>query len=283
MKKILDFIVYSNLFIALCCAALTLQTVFIFDLTFNKSFDFVIINFTATFCLYNLQRIYYSSKYEDSPKYCWYIKNRRLIFTLIILTLILSFNFLWHFFILNQTHLLIYSSLSIISILYFLPPIQLKKYGIFKPFLIGSVFVFIAILIPLNFKLSTQIIFYTIAQWVFITALCVLFDVRDMEADKEKKINTIPILVGIKNTKIIVISLFCIYLVFSLILKNNELIFSALFIFCLSIVIILACNVKRNNYFYLLVVDGLILLQFILLIVYNFYSDDKHYQVPRQY
>jgi 4-hydroxybenzoate polyprenyltransferase len=283
MKKIVDFIIYSNLFIALCCTALTLQTALIFEDIGNSIFEYAVINFIATFCLYNLQRLYYSAKHEDNPKYSWYTKHRRVIFTLIILLLLVSFNFLWHFFIDNTKHLIVYSMLSIISILYFLPPLQLKKYGILKPFLISAVFVLIAILIPLNFKITTQIIFYTIAQWFFIGALCVLFDVRDIEADKEKKINTVPILAGIKNTKIIAIGLFCIYLVLSLFINNNELTFSALVTFCLSIVITLICSIKRNNYFYLVLVDGLILLQLIFIITYFFIFNDTNYQTSKYY
>ena len=189
MKKILDFIIYSNLFIALCCSAITLQTSLFFN-TINSIYEYVIINFIATFILYNLQRLYYSAKDDTNPKYLWYIKNRRLLFTIIVLILLLSFNFLWEFFIINLQHLVIYSSLSIISVLYFLPPIQLKKYGVLKPFLISLVFITIAILIPLNFKITQQVIIYTLAQFFFISGLCVLFDIRDVESDKLNKIKT---------------------------------------------------------------------------------------------
>ena len=206
MKKILDFIIYSNLFIALCCSAITLQT-FLFFNTLNSIYEYVIINFIATFILYNLQRLYYSAKDDTNPKYLWYVKNRRLLFTIIVLILLLSFNFLWEFFITNISHLVIYSSLSIISVLYFLPPIQLKKYGVLKPFLISLVFITIAILIPLNFKITQQVIIYTLAQFFFISGLCVLFDIRDVENDKLNKINTIPLLLSLNKTKIIAVIL----------------------------------------------------------------------------
>jgi len=263
MKKIVDFIIYSNLFIALCCSALTLQTALIFEEISKVNFEYVLVNFIATFCLYNFQRLYYSATQTENTKYVWYVKNRRLLFTLIALSIITSFNFLWEFFIENKTHLIVYSLLSIISLIYFLPPIQLKKYGILKPFLISVVFVFIAILIPLNFKFTEKTVFYALAEFFFIAALCLLFDIRDIQADKERGIHTIPVLAGLKKTKLIAITFLCFYIVSLFVLKKEELIIPALLIFCATVVIIIATNEKRNNYFYLCLVDGLLLLQFI--------------------
>ncbi len=268
MKKILDFIIYSNVFIALCCVAVTLQTAIIFNQS-NSIYEYAIINFIATFILYNLQRLYYSAKYDTNPKYVWYTKNRRILLTIIVLLLLLSFNFLWAFFITNIKHLLIYSSLSIISILYFLPPIQLKKYGVLKPFLISFVFVTIAILIPLNFKVTQPILIYTLAQFFFISTLCVLFDIRDIETDKLNTIKTIPLILGIKKTKIIAIVLVSSYLILIFFLQINYLNFSVVLVFSLALIITALSSVKRNNYFYLLMVDGLIIAQYLLIYFKN--------------
>lgn len=263
MKKVLDFIVYSNFFIALCCVALTLQTALIFEELNDSIFEYALINFLATFCLYNLQRIYYSSKQNENPKYSWYVKNRRLTFTLIALLILLSYNFLREFFIENKAHLIIYSSLSVLSILYFLPPVQLKKYGVLKPFLISFVFVVIAILIPLNFKLTQQTIFYTLSQFFFINSLCILFDVRDIESDQKNNVHTFPILLGINKTKLLTYTLAILYLVFGII--STTLIIKLIIMCCLLIIITLVTSSKRPNYFYQLVVDGLILIQFLII------------------
>lgn len=269
MKKVLDFIVYSNLFIAVCCALFTLQTTLIFKETNAIIFNYTLINFIATFCLYNFQRLYYSATQSKTTKYDWYIKNRRLVFTLIVLLVVSSFNFLWEFFVENKTHLIVYSLLSITSLLYFLPPIQLKKYGMFKPFIISAIFVVIAILIPLNFKMTQQVVFYSFAQLFFIAALCVLFDIRDLEADKEKNIHTLPVLLGIKKTKVIAVTLLCFYLVFSILLHNKEFALASLFIFFISVAIALFTNYTRHNFFYLLIVDGLIVVQFFISVYFE--------------
>ncbi len=267
MKKVLDFIVYSNLFISVCCAALTLQTAYIFLETEILIHEYVLINFIATFCLYNLQRLYYSSKQEGDVKYFWYARNRKFIFTLIVLLLLVSFNFLLDFFIKNKSHLIVYSLLASLSLLYFLPPLQLKKYGILKPFLIGFVFVVIAILIPLNFIVTQQILLYTLGQFFFISALCILFDIRDVVTDKEKNINTFPVLIGLKNSKIIILILCSCYLILNDVLWIHKFILSTHIIFCISCIVTIISNPKKNNYFYLIVVDGLLLLQAVIIVI----------------
>lgn len=270
MKKILDFIVYSNLFIALCCAALTLQTNLIFEQTNPLIFEYTFINFSATFCLYNLQRLYYSAINPEAVKYTWYIKNRRLIFTLIILIIISSFNFLWDFFIENKMHLLIYSILSITSLIYFLPPIQLKKQGIIKPFLISAVFVLVAIIIPLDFKMNNKLFFYSLAQFCFTSILCILFDVRDASADRENGIRTIPVLVGLKKTKVICAILLISYFIIGTLFFSINYLIVVLCIVCALTIIIMFSNEKRNNYFYLIIVDGMLLLQLSLFLIVNY-------------
>ncbi|MDX2171705.1 MAG: UbiA family prenyltransferase [Bacteroidota bacterium] len=272
MKKILYFIVYSNLFIALCCAVLTLQTTLIFEETNTRIFEYTLINFIATFCLYNLQRLYYSAMQPESIKYAWYIKNRRLIFTLIILLFICSFNFLWNFFIENKMHLFGYSILSVASLAYFLPPIQLKKIGVLKPFLISAVFVAVTIIIPLDFKITGKVLFYSFAQFCFVSILCVLFDIRDVNEDRGKGVRTIPVLVGLKKTKIICAMILISYFIIATRFFNSSYLVTLLLLVCILTIIIMLTNEKRNNYFYLVIVDGMLLLQFSFFAIVNYYQ-----------
>jgi 1,4-dihydroxy-2-naphthoate octaprenyltransferase len=265
LKAILDFIVYSNLFISVGVALFTFQVSFFFDMTALDTIPFVIINFTATFVMYNLQRLYYSSQQPESAKYIWYQKNKRLLFTLMVLLLVLMFKFIFYFLLENLSILFSYLGLSLLSILYFLPPFQLKKYGLLKPFLIGFVFVATCIVLPIFFSktgyFSPAGFLYMLGQFCFISALCVLFDVRDVTADREKNIVTWPIKFGLKRAKIVCIILFVIYLSQILIAPQNTAI-SISFIFILGIVVAFFSSLKRHNYYYLFLVDGLIIVQF---------------------
>ena len=145
LKKILDFIVYSNFFISVCVAFFTIQTALVFPNHSDKILEFVLPNFIATFVLYNFQRLYFGAKYPENPKYHWHTKNRRLIFTLVFLLIICGYTPAWLLFSENLTNLIAYGCLSILSAFYFLPPFNLRKYGVLKPFMIAFVFVCISL------------------------------------------------------------------------------------------------------------------------------------------
>jgi 4-hydroxybenzoate polyprenyltransferase len=266
MKRITDFFIYSNFFIAFCTALVTWQTLIIFSIDDSEAPGFILINFLSTFVLYNFQRLYYSAQ-SDESKYSWYNKNRRLVFTIIILLLALSFNFIWHFFNENKNALWAYIILSAFSLLYFLPPLQLRKIGILKPFFISIVFVFISVLMPLDFKINQMVVMYIVSQFAFIAALCVLFDIRDLDHDKNKKVNTFPVKFGETKTKTLTYVLLLIYIIFSMAMRNNILLFSSIITFIASWTLTFFANKNRPNWYYTFLVDGLMVLQALMLML----------------
>lgn len=263
--KILDFIIYSNLFIAGCVAVFTLQTAFIFTEISQNIFLFIISNFISTFVLYNIQRLYFSSKYPENKKYGWYAKNKRLLFTLIILLIISAFDVLFNFFLTNLATLTIYFTCSLLSLSYFLPPLQLRTFGFFKPFIISLTLVWIAVVLPLLNNLNYSSIIYIISQFLFIATLCIMFDIRDKETDKEMNITTIPVKTGVLNSKIFILILVALYFMSGFFWPiKNSVIITSIISFAL-ILLTLFSKPSRHNYFYLFLVDGTIILQFIVL------------------
>ena len=269
LKKILDFIVYSNLFIALCVAFATLQTALVFSNNSERIYSFILPNFIATFVLYNLQRLYYAAKQPNNAKYNWYNKNRRLIFTLIILAMFCSFNYLWDFFIENIDCLVAYSILTLLSLFYFLPPIQLRKYGLLKPFIISSVFICTTNLLPLLYNLNMAVWLYAFGQFCFITALCILFDIRDVEHDKKSNFITLPIKFGLTKAKYISIFLLLVYLASAICSLQAPYFTTAIITASVAVLLTVIAKPSRHNYFYVFLVDGCIIFQFILLLLIN--------------
>ena len=269
LKKFLDFIVYSNFFIAVCIALFTLQTAIVFPHQSDQILLFIPLNFIATFTLYNLQRLYFSAQLKNDSKYTWYTKNRRLIFTLIILTISCSFNFLVTFFLQNVTSLIVYGCLGVLSIFYFLPPLQLRKYGLLKPFIITFVIICTSVILPLATTFNKVTLIYAVNQFFFIAALCICFDIRDVEIDALGNQKTIPIKFGITNTKYLVVALLLFYLATGFFVPNTYFPTTAIFVTVLSILLTIFAKPKRHYYFYLLLVDGAIIVQCLLLLFLN--------------
>ncbi|MDO9001731.1 MAG: UbiA family prenyltransferase [Bacteroidota bacterium] len=269
IKKILDFIILSNIFISVCVAFFTLQTALIFPKYSEHILQFILPNFIATFVLYNIQRLYYAAILKDTIKYNWYNKNRRLIFTLIILAIFCSFNFLWNFFLENLQVLFLYIGLTFLSLFYFLPPFQLRNNGLLKPFIIAFVFIFTSVVLPLISEFDKSVFIYAIGQFCFISALCLLFDIRDVENDSVAKLVTLPIKLGIANTKYITIILVLIYLATAFLMSNTNFLITSIVIVSLSVLLTLMAKPNRHNYFYLFLVDGCIIIQSILIIFFE--------------
>ena len=267
LKKILDFIVYSNFFISVCVAFFTLQTALIFPDHSEQILDFILPNFIATFILYNLQRLYFGAKQPNNSKYSWHNKNRRLIFTLIILEIICCFTPVWILFSENLSALIGYTFLSILSVFYFLPPFNLRRYGLLKPFNIAFVFVCICIVLPLIAHFDLTLLIYSIGQFCFIAALAMLFDIRDVENDKEINLMTTPIKYGVKNAKYITVILLLVYFVSSFFITQTNFLMTSTLILGVSLLLTFLSKPNSHNYFYLFLVDGLIILQCLLLLI----------------
>jgi 4-hydroxybenzoate polyprenyltransferase len=98
--------------------------------------------------------------------------------------------------------------LGITAFAYFLPllPIPQKKrlrdYGILKILVLTTVWTLATTLLPalyINHPL-TNYPFEILLRFAFVFALCVLFDLRDMQTDKLRNINTVPNKIGINNS-----------------------------------------------------------------------------------
>lgn len=273
-KQFFDFIGYSNLFLAIAVFASTIQTIYVFTDLLEASASFAFLNFMASFFLYNLQRIYQSTKPTTDERLLLYRRNKKWIFT-IALIFILSFsNTLLQIAFQFYQGIVVYAVCGVISLIYFLPPFQLRKVKLMKQFSIAFIWVMVCSVIPFLYSgynyvgwdgFTSKKMFYILAQFCFISALCVPFDIRDYEKDKREGTNSIPVVLGIKASKLIAIALVLIYFALAFLMQENKLIIVRLIIGILSALVILASNGKRHRYYFIYLADGVILLQSILL------------------
>jgi 4-hydroxybenzoate polyprenyltransferase len=225
------------------------------------------ITFGTTFILYNTQQLFlgFLILKDVHEKKVWAEKNKivlQLIFLTVISLIYPLYKSCWQF-------LLTYVIAGIISFLYFLPFSNLRAVPFLKSFIIGLVWVLICVIAPIEpDKIDRPQIIFGVSQLLFITALCVLFNIRDMEQDKKTGTHTIPVLYGIKRTKVFTIILLLGYLWTCYYLKPDFMfMLVSLIVFLLSCFFTMKSAVVRHFFYFLLGVDGLILLQSILGIV----------------
>lgn len=274
-NRFLDFIIYGNVFIAFCAAFSTLATVKLLNTSPSsdaKGIELAFFVGSATFFLYNLHKpvTYFLRKQ--------FINNQRFVRTkaferpLSILS-ILAFVFCtYYFFQLNIAAQILLVSMGILSFAYVLPVLgngrRLRDVAFLKIFLIAVVWSAVVVGLPFltlnKGEISSKFWLLCLERSSFIFALCIPFDIRDMEWDSQTKVKTIPLSIGVKKAKItsfmaLTIAIFVDYLLFKKATYNEMLYFRLIIIYLITAFVVLKTNKNHSDYYFYGGVDGMIL------------------------
>ena len=289
IKKCFDFFLYSNIFISLCAAAFTIETYLLIHAKIN--WIYILFVFLSTLVLYNFPTFLednFAPEYSERHK--WVSENKKplsvisLIALLGVIVTIFSFPFKF---------ILLFTPIAVIAFAYFFPQTQLRSITGLKTAIVAFVWTSVTgiftLLLNFNFDFNnsfgngrTEIL---LQNFFFIFPLCVIFNVRDIEADRNAGVKTFPVIYGVKKTILVcLISL----LIFSTIVffSNYDLkIIITLLLSCfVTAIFILLIPTEVNaspslwegfrmgyDYYYSFWIDGTILLQAGLMVLQNFF------------
>ncbi len=283
-RESLDFLLFSNLFIALCAVAQGLVTYQLLNIEPEK--HVLALLFCATLAQYNFSILLSKPKEPlKSPfrRVHWIFSHYRLMITLTMIAVLSCIPLL---FFLSLTSQILLVFLGIISVGYSLPIFSFhdKKFGLrnipgVKLFLISLVWSLSVVLLPILeiegqhlLSISTRDTILLIAKrFLFIAAITVPFDIRDLFQDRSSALKTIPVLIGEKRAYIVCQALLLAYLVLLFLFTKN---FDSSF-FALTATILLSgwlifrSNFKKNEYYYFLYLDGTMIVQFLMLMIFS--------------
>ena len=286
--SILDFLLFSNLFIAICAVAQSLVTYHL--LKAEPSKYVLAFLFFSTLLIYNLAVLLAKPKApQNSPfkRVRWIFEHHRLTIstTLISALCLVPLGLLYLSF--ESKLLMIF--VGLLAVAYNIPFLTLnnKKIGLrnipgIKLFLIAFVWASSCVLLPivelesshqLQIPLSETVLLVA-KRFLFICAITVPFDIRDLFQDKLYELKTIPVILGEKKAWIFCQALLAIYLLLLILFTkgiNIDVIGLALTVF-LTGWLIFKSNIKRNEYFYFFYLDGTMLLQYLILILCSWLS-----------
>lgn len=270
-SPVVKTLVYANVFIALCALAQVLLTYSIFSIPFNfANNSYLLFILLSTYLQYNVQRGYMiNATNVQSERSQWLLKHKKvLLFSVgatLLVVLFLCNNLSW-------TSIGIMIGAEVVSTLYYIPPFNFRKHGYFKPFLISSVWVISCALVPLieNNLLTFHSAWFVASQFFFISVLCLLFDIKDVEHDYMSGVNTYANKFGVNNTKIIcvcaVIIAFTCFYKFS---NDTDFLIRSIILRVIVLSTLLFTNDKRHSFYYYLWVDGLMIIQAVLFLVFK--------------
>jgi 4-hydroxybenzoate polyprenyltransferase len=289
MKKLLqpvfDFLLFSNVFMALCAVA---QGLVVFYLIGSRPlYTICALLFVSTVAIYNFSILLTKPKNpekSENRRVRWFFAHHRLMVTVTIVAIL---SLIPLFFLISMESRILLIFLAIISFAYSLPLFSLgdQKFGLrnipgLKQFLITLVWTMSTVLLPVleaqdmhltNISLRDTTILLA-KRFLFIAALTVPFDIRDLFEDRESGLKTVPVAIGEKRAYLFCQVLLAGYIVLLFLYRNNG--FNADF-FALTFTAILAgwlifkSKWKRNEYYYFFYLDGVLILQYVMLIVFN--------------
>ena len=284
VRQTLDFLLFSNIFIALCAVAQGLVT---YQLLHTKPENHVLgLLFCSTLALYNFSILLSKPANPEKSSFRrvrWIFSHYRLMITL---TIIAVFSLLPLSFFLNTASKILLFSLALISVAYCLPIFSIhdKRFGLrnipgVKLFLIAIVWALSCVLLPVlelesNIEAAVTVndtILLIAKRFLFIAAITVPFDIRDLFQDKTNELKTIPVILGEKQSLLICQGLLAAYLILLfLFTKSFDSNFWGLTLtIFLSGWLIFRSKWERNEYYYFLYLDGTMIVQFIMLLVCN--------------
>ncbi len=262
-------LVYANVFIAICSLSQVFVTYVVFPIPINfnnNSYLFFIL--LSTYLQYNVQRGYMVNQTNQfSDRSQWLTKHKKILLISVALCLIVVL-FLCNN--LSYTSIGIMVGAEIVSTLYYLPPFNFRKYGCVKPFLIAAIWVISCSVVPLieNKLFTLNSIWFLISQFCFVATLCALFDIKDAEDDYLKGVNTYANKFGIAVTKMMCVVLMLLSSVCYVFFKHGSqslLLISSL-VSIITIISILLTTDKKHSFYYYLWIDGLLIIQVLLLL-----------------
>ncbi len=280
-----DFLLFSNLFMALCAVAQALVTFILIGA--KPIYSVLAILFCSTLFIYNFSILITKPQHPElSPfkRVHWFFARYQLMVAITIISAVLLLPL---FFLVSPQSKILLVLLSVLSVGYGMPLFSVGKqrFGLrnipgLKLLLIGLTWSLSVVLLPIfeakNMQhlavSNTAMLLLTAKRFLFITAMAIPFDIRDLFHDRKVGLKTIPVVFGEKNAYLFCQFLLAGYLILLFLFKDPK--FNANFsaqviTILLASWLIFRSNFTKNEYYYFFFFDGVLILQYVLMLVFK--------------
>ena len=277
IKKALEFLLFSSIFIASCAVAFCMETNILLGVPFNH-FSFYCFVFGATLAQYNLHYIAKKVAVKNSERLTWSLQNKNIHLVLLVVGTALI---LFSFFSFHLKHYAILICLGGIAFLYSFPFLpfgkrkRIKDYGFLKIITLSLLWTLVTVWFPVNnMDVATPLfIFVFVKRFIFMFILCLLFDMRDIEIDSNEQINTLAVVLGRKKSYFLAYILLIVFVGLSIVqyryFSQSEFLPAMLISACATFITILITKKSNSDFVYLAGIDGMMLLQAVLVYLFS--------------
>ncbi|HXD79688.1 MAG TPA: hypothetical protein VN616_17855 [Puia sp.] len=276
-RKIVDYIVFSSLYVAICSVVMIWQTsrLLVGASPPGRLPGFV---FFATICSYNFHWYLTPRSATPSRRVQWTHHHKPLHF---ILYLTGAVGAIVYFCYLTQ-YIFAIGFAALLTFLYSAPKLPyryfrlLRSIAIGKTFFLTFVWVYVTAILPVimtGVKWTGSFYWYVLGRFFLIYACCLIFDYRDREDDRAQGIVSMVTQLNERNIDwLFAVSMIC-FLISCVALAFYR--YPALYIILLLIPgVVLAAlypETKRNysDYLYYVVLDGIVMLSGLLMLIFR--------------
>ena len=290
VDKLIRFVFFGNYFIGMLAIALSLETAIQLRIPFNSLVYYALL-FCGTIMYYTYA---YSgvllSSTAGNQRSVWYqqhallvkISQGLLLAACVILGAVLLFRTAHNLIHLQPVYWLIVATMCLAGILYYgllprsLLKLNLRNTGWLKAFTIGFVWAACVSLLPIvvlqiergSYSADAVVVTWLfIKNWAFCTANAIMFDMKDYEDDSNQHLKTFVVRFGLRNTILFVLTPLCVAgIVFTIVFalyRHFSLLPIAFNVlpFLLLLIVTYTMQKQKNILFYLIVIDGLVLVK----------------------
>ena len=277
LRKIVDFVVFSSLYVAICAVLMIWQTSRLL-LDAPPSIHLLGFAFFATICSYNFHWYLTPRSASPSRRVHWTHHHKRLHIVLYLIGAIGSIAFFFHL----TEFMLAIGFAALLTFLYSAPKLpqrifrRLRSFAIGKTFFLTFVWVYVTAVLPVivaGASWNGSFYWYIASRFFLIYACCLIFDFRDREDDRTHGIVSMVTLLSERNIDWLFIISMILFFFTSIALSWYY--FPAFYIILLLIPgVILAAlypETKRNysDYLYYVVLDGIVMLSGLLMLMFR--------------
>jgi hypothetical protein len=287
--SLIQFIFFGNFFYGLCSVALAVEASMQQKIPLN-SWSFYGLLFTATVLYYMYAYIHSNPNDATSERIRWFYSRKKIIVLVQILLAALAVTCLFNITMSSWGSLSTINTIQIAMLLIFpvtaafyygidrgvLKKINLRQQGQLKPFIIGFtwagpvtiypvVFYCLETNVPYELTLVGCLLF--LKNFMFISMLSIMFDIKDYAHDHRQSLGTFVTRAGLRRTIFKILVPLSVLGLGAFITYGLTRDFSAMKIlfnvlpFLLLMVVAWSLSKRRSILYYLIVVDGLMLLK----------------------
>ena len=270
-EQLLGITVYSSVFISCCAFSLTIETYKLAGLPI--SLPLALFVFLATLFTYNLSSVYSFIRRPHQQKYksgrAWWQRNKKILAVIGAVSIAAASGVYLYFDL--KVNLWVILHLAVISVGYTVPVVYkskrvrpLRNIPLLKVFLIAYVWAVVTALFPLLDAgietLGQEALFLVLRRFLFILALALLFDIRDYAYDRSKNTLTIPGLIGVRNTKLLSLTLLVLYVGLAMVSESGEVQRALVASAIIAAGVVVFSDEHKPRIYYALLADGAMLL-----------------------